>query len=136
MSIEAEQEQVEAVVCFPFFPLFLIVSIIVCAIFRRSRWVAPFWVFAVCFVVVLIRLLLHLLVRTSGGSGSDWGWVVMATGFILPLSLWEVIPGIILLFVYPRRSAWGVHAILPCILAAILSLVGSILAIQYLPKPH
>ena len=136
MSIEATQDQAKAVVfLFPFITPVLVVSIIACFVFRRARWIAPFWVFAVCPVLVLIGLLLRLFLRTGGGSGPDWGFVGMATMFILLFSLWEVIPGILLLLAYPRGRAWGSHAILPCLIAAALSFIGSVVAIPHLPKP-
>ena len=137
MCVEDVQDTVQSVVClFPWLTPYLLVSAIVCRRFRQSVWIAPFWVFCACPVLVLFALLLYLILRTSAGSGPDWGFVGMGTMFILLFSLWEVIPGILLLLCYPRKGAWSDRTVLLCIVVAVVSLIGWGLAIPHLPKRH
>ena len=133
MSIEEALEQASAVVLlYPVFTPLLVLSAIACFAYRRSRWVAPFWVFGACFVLGLIGLLVRMyLAIPSEHPGADWGFVGMSIMFVCLFSLWEVIPGILLLLAYPRGNAWGRHAVFPCLLTATLSVVGFIL---FLPK--
>jgi hypothetical protein len=133
MTIEDAQQQVSAVVfLYPLFTPFLVLSAIACFVYRRSRWVAPFWVVGACFVLSLIGLLVRTYIAMpSNRSGPDWGFVGMGNLFIYLFSLWELIPGILLLLAYPRGDAWGRHSVFPCLLTATLSFVGFI---SFLPK--
>ena len=117
-----------------YFTPFLLVSIVVCAVFRGSRWIAPYWVFAVCPVMLLFITLLAMLFQTLGIHGPDGGFVGMGTGFILLFSLFEVVPGIVLLLVFPRGGAWGSHAVAPCLFAGAVSLAACLVAVPHLPR--
>ena len=135
MSIEVLQDRVGSIVlCWPVITPCLIISAIVCVIFRRRRWFAPLWCFLCGPVLVLSACLIYLMYRTSGGSGPDWGFVVMGTMFTLALSLYEIIPGIVLLLIFPPRSAWNVKMAVPCILAAALSIGLCVVGVPYLPR--
>jgi hypothetical protein len=137
MSIEDIQSRAWSVVwLYPWIAPYLLISAVICLRFRREQWIAPFWVFSVGPVVVILGLLLQLMICTgSGGSGDpDWGFVGMGTMFIFLFSLWEVIPGIFLVLCYPRKDAWSKRALLPCILAAAVSFSGCLFAIPHLPK--
>jgi hypothetical protein len=130
------QDRLEALVssCLFITPFFL-VSAVACALLRRHRWIAPYWVFSIC-PVIIIYWMLFQLVCLPGVSGPDGGFVGMKATFLLLGSLWEVIPGFFLLLAFPRDTAWGKHTIVPCCIAAVISLAGWIVVIPYIPVPH
>ena len=136
MTIEDATRQLEAVVMlFPYWTPFLVIACFICGPRRDSRWIAPFWVFASCPVLLLLGMLFRAwaILVTTHGSGPDWGWVGMGMIGIGIFSLWEVIPGGLLLYLYPRGAARGRHALFPSMAAALLALAGSYYVLSHLP---
>ena len=137
MSIEIIQSRAETIVYYsPLVAPVLLIAAITCAVSRRSRWIAPLWSLVACPVVFFLLLLLFMFLRTIGLSGPDSGFAGMGTIFILLLSLFEVIPGFVLLLAYPRGQAWTPRTrVLSCI-TALFSSGAFILGLPYLPVRH
>jgi hypothetical protein len=126
MTIEAIQESVGSVAeLWPVGTPVLIAAAVFCWCLRSASWIAPIWVFFACPVIVFFGLLGYMVIRTQGGSGPDWGFVGMGTGFMLLASLPLVFPGAGLLCAFPRKKGvrWPVVTRL-CLISATASCVG------------
>ena len=111
---------------------FLLISALVCAVFRKRPWIAPYWVFCICPVLLIDWYVIQLLSLPTV-TGPDSGFVGMRRVFLLYGSLWEVIPGILLLLVFPRRPAWVKRIVAPCCIAAVVSFLGWLVAVPLIP---
>jgi len=137
MSIEIIQSRAETIVhYFPLIAPVLLVAAIICAIYRRSHWIAPLWTAFACPVVGFLLLLVYMFLRTCGGHGPDWGFVGMGTMFILLLSLFEVVPGIALLLAYPRGQAWTPRTRIFSCITGLVSSGAFVFSLQYMPVHH
>lgn len=69
-----------------------------------------------------------MLIRTLGGSGPDWGFVIMGTMFMLGASVPLALPGLALLCAFPRKlgARWPIIA---C--ACLVSIAASVGGICY-----
>jgi len=136
MTPHVLQDHLEAVVsACVFITPFLLVSTVVCALLRKSRWIAPFWVFAVCPVAIIFWMVFQVVILPSV-SGPDGGFVGMQRMFLLYGAMFEVVPGIFLLLAFPRAAAWGKHAVVPCCVTAVITFAGWIAAIPHIPVPR
>jgi hypothetical protein len=134
-NIESFQEVAASVVAlYPIVAPALIVSAILCFIFKRSRWITAFWIFVTGPVIVLFCLLGSLMHQTGQGSGPDWGFVGMGTGFVLLFSLPEVIPGILLLCACPPKEMWQRTTMIVCVISTGLSLGSLFLGIRFVVR--
>ena len=104
MNPHVLQDRLEALIssCLFITPL-LLISAIFCALLRKHRWIAPYWVFAVCPVVIIYWMVFQLVCLPSV-SGPDGGFVGMRRMFLLFGSLWEVIPGFFLILAFPPTA--------------------------------
>jgi len=115
--------------------LFAIASPVVLAIaiisfvFRRSPWVVPFWVFAVCPVLILFGALLSLNSFKTGGGGPDRGFLAMEREPIAIVTLLEVVLGILHLCCCPPKNSWTSKSAFAGFLASVLSL--SLMALSF-----
>lgn len=114
---------------------FIIVSAIVCAFLRKRRWIAPFWVFAICPVAIIFWMVFQVVLLPSV-AGPDGGFVGMRRMFLLYGSMFEVVPGFLLILSFPRGAAWGKHTILPCCVVGAITFAGWIAAIPHIPVPR
>jgi hypothetical protein len=104
----------------------LILITIVGFIFRRSRWIAPVWIFFAGPVLLLLACLLPFLPQMVRS-------LFTADRNDILLSLCEPALGIAFLSAYPRGAAWGSHVKTPCIIAGFLSIIAIVLWI-YVPQ--
>jgi hypothetical protein len=105
----------------------LLVCAFLCFIKKHAPWSPAIWTVVSVPVIVQLFLLGKLMVRTSGGSGPDWGFVGMGTGFALLFALPEVIPGILLLSACPPAASWSRTSLVVCVILTGVSL-GSLVA--------
>ncbi len=92
---------------------------IICWFARRRRWIAPLW-FAMVPPVILLYGTLLRLIPTEPGRGPD-AMADAGVFLLLMVSLPETLSGLFLLLGFPRGPAWGVHAMIPCLLAGAVS---------------
>ena len=109
----------------------LILITIVGFIFRRSRWIAPVWIF---FTVPVLLLLFTF------SMAIDYPQMVRSLfnsdRYVVLLSLCEPALGIAFLSAYPRGTAWGSHVKAPCIIAGFLSIILIVLSLELLIDMH
>jgi hypothetical protein len=105
-------------------PMFLL-STIVCFIFRRSRWIAPLWLFFAGPILLLLACTLPYLPQIVRS-------VFTADRNDNLMAFCELVLEIAFLLAYPRGAAWGSHVKIPCLIACVLSIIAIVLWI-YLP---
>jgi hypothetical protein len=98
----------------------LILITIVGFIFRRSRWIAPVWIFFAVPVLLLLACFLPVLPHMVR-------YLFTAARHEMLLPICELALGIAFLFAYPRGTAWGSHVKAPCIIAGFLSIIAIVL---------
>jgi hypothetical protein len=115
---------------FPFVTPVILFCAFLCFIKKRATWSPAIWTVASVPVIVQLFLLGKLMVRTSAGSGPDWGFVGMGTGFALLFALPEIIPGILLLSACPPAASWSRTSLVACVILTGVSLGGLVAGVH------
>jgi hypothetical protein len=115
-------------------PVILAIAII-SFVFRRSPWVVPLWVFAVCPVLVLFGALISLNSFKTGGYGPDGGFLAMDREPIAIVTFLEVILGILLLCCCPPKSNWTPKSVVACIPTSVLSISLMLVGFRFATIP-
>jgi hypothetical protein len=115
---------------FPLVTPILLVCAFLCFIKKRAAWSPAIWTVASVPVIVQLFLLGKLMVRTSAGSGPDWGFVGVGTAFALLFALPEIIPGILLLSACPPAASWRRTSLIACGILTAVSLGGLVAGIH------